>query len=232
MNKRNIIVICAAIVLIIIIIWMAVRAMNNKNNYSENTNIEVTTEYVEDLTNEAVDDKISGYVLEQDNIMHTMMEAMGSVENSGSADVDFLMGMIPHHKSAVEMAESYLKYGAENESMKTLAENIITTQNEEIAQMNKMIKSIKTESSNTENEKAYINEYMNMMQHGHSHNNTNYENIDMAFAEGMIQHHQMAVDMAEIIIKYSEDDQVKKLAENIIKTQKKEIEEMNVFLNS
>lgn len=95
-----------------------------------------------------------------------------------------------------------------------------------------MIKSIKTENANVEKEKAYINEYMNMMQHGHSHNNENYENIDMAFAEGMMEHHQMAVDMAEIIIKYGEDEQVKKLAENIIDTQKKEIEEMNNFLNS
>ena len=67
---------------------------------------------------------------------------------------------------------------------------------------------------------------------GHSHNNENYEHIDMAFAEGMMEHHQMAVDMAEIIIKYGEDEQVKKLAENIIDTQKKEIEEMNNFLNS
>ena len=47
-----------------------------------------------------------------------------------------------------------------------------------------------------------------------------------------MEHHQMAVDMAEIIIKYGEDEQVKKLAENIIDTQKKEIEEMNNFLNS
>lgn len=231
MNKRNIIVICAVVVLIIII-WTAVRAMNNKNNSSENVNTEITTESVEPLTNEAASDKISGYLAEQDHIMHTMMGAMGSVESSGSADVNFLMGMIPHHESAVEMAESYLKYGAENESMKSLAENIIKTQNEEITQMNNMVKSINTENANTDNEKAYINEYMNMMQHGHSHNNANYENIDMAFAEGMMKHHQMAIDMAEIIIKYGEDEQVKRLAENIIETQKKEIEEMNNFLNS
>ena len=54
--------------------------------------------------------------------------------------------------------------------------------------------------------------------------------IDEAFAEGMIEPHQMAVDMSELILKYTKQKDVTKLAKNIIKTQQAEIRKMNVVL--
>lgn len=225
MNKRTIAAICIVIILIIII-WAAVAAVNRNHSNNSHTMVESG----ETSANNNADNEITAFINEQDTIMHTMIEAMGSLEYSGSADIDYLNGMIPHHESAVKMAESYLRHGANNDAMKTLAENIITTQNEEISLMNNMIKTIKAENTGNENAKKYAEEYVNMMQQGHSHNN-NYDSIDKMFANGMIEHHQMAVDMSEIILKYGEDEEVKRLAENIIETQKKEVEEMNNFLN-
>ena len=48
---------------------------------------------------------------------------------------------------------------------------------------------------------------------------------DKDFVMMMIPHHQGAVDMAEVELQYGKDPTLKKIAEQIIKSQKKEIEE-------
>lgn len=53
---------------------------------------------------------------------------------------------------------------------------------------------------------------------------------DADFIRGMIPHHQGAVDMANIVLKYGDDEQAKKLARNIIRAQKSEIAWMKRWL--
>jgi len=53
---------------------------------------------------------------------------------------------------------------------------------------------------------------------------------DRDFLIMMIPHHQGAVDMAELEIKYGKDPEVKAMAEKIVKDQKKEIRGMNDHL--
>lgn len=50
-------------------------------------------------------------------------------------------------------------------------------------------------------------------------------NADKDFAMMMIPHHQGAIDMAEVELKYGTDPVMKEMAQKIIDAQKKEIEE-------
>jgi uncharacterized protein (DUF305 family) len=55
--------------------------------------------------------------------------------------------------------------------------------------------------------------------------------LDKAFLEEMIVHHEGAVDMANIVLEKSENKELKDFANNIIETQSKEINQMNKWLD-
>jgi deoxyhypusine synthase len=65
--------------------------------------------------------------------MTKMMIDMG-IKPSGNVDRDFVSMMVPHHQGAIEMAQAQLRYG-HNEQLKRLAQEIIVTQQQEIAAM-------------------------------------------------------------------------------------------------
>lgn len=54
--------------------------------------------------------------------------------------------------------------------------------------------------------------------------------FDVDFIRAMIPHHQGAVDMAKIVIAFGKDPEVKKLAEDIVKSQEAEIAFMREWL--
>jgi len=56
------------------------------------------------------------------------------------------------------------------------------------------------------------------------------EDADVAFACGMIAHHQGAIDMAEVLLEHGDDPQMRALAEEIIAAQVGEIEQMTTWL--
>tara|TARA_R110002110_G_scaffold20312_65_gene82641 strand:+ start:762 stop:1100 length:339 start_codon:yes stop_codon:yes gene_type:complete len=56
------------------------------------------------------------------------------------------------------------------------------------------------------------------------------EDADVAFACGMIAHHQVAIDMAQVLLQYGDDRQMIELAGEIIAAQVGEIEQMTNWL--
>jgi uncharacterized protein (DUF305 family) len=53
---------------------------------------------------------------------------------------------------------------------------------------------------------------------------------DVAFVRGMIPHHQAAIDMAKVVLQYGKDAQTRKLAEDVVREQQREITEMQEWL--
>jgi uncharacterized protein (DUF305 family) len=54
--------------------------------------------------------------------------------------------------------------------------------------------------------------------------------VDRDFVTMMIPHHQGAIDMAEVVLKYGKDPEIKALAGAIVAAQEKEIGEMKAWL--
>jgi uncharacterized protein (DUF305 family) len=66
--------------------------------------------------------------------MHSMMGDLTALNRARNFDTEFVRQMIPHHESAVIMADMLLAANPRPE-LKTLAENIITAQQAEISSM-------------------------------------------------------------------------------------------------
>ena len=180
-------------------------------------------------------DDLSRYLTEQDSIMMNMMEDMVIREKSGNASLDFLRGMIPHHEAAIKMSESYLSYEGKSDELKTIAQDIITAQKDELKQMNELVKSYEKDGKKDQTkEDAYLEQYSKMFADdsmSHHMDASGVNSLDQAFAEGMIMHHQMAVDMARDILEYTDYEEIRTMAQNIIDVQEKEIAQMEKILN-
>jgi hypothetical protein len=73
------------------------------------------------------------YLSENDAAMNKMMTDM-VIKPTGDVDRDFVSMMTPHHQGAIEMAEAVLR-GGRNEQIRRLAQEVIVTQQQEIAAM-------------------------------------------------------------------------------------------------
>jgi uncharacterized protein (DUF305 family) len=65
--------------------------------------------------------------------MAKMDEAMGAMEMTGETGADFALMMIPHHQSAIDMAEAYLASEGQDAELTKLSREIIEAQEREIA---------------------------------------------------------------------------------------------------
>jgi hypothetical protein len=73
------------------------------------------------------------FLSENVSVMTRMMTGM-EIKPSGDLDQDFAAMMIPHHQGAMEMAQAELRHG-HNEQLRRIAQEIIVTEQQEIAAM-------------------------------------------------------------------------------------------------
>ena len=93
-----------------------------------------------DHSGHSMDDAMGGFMAAMD----AMMQATPT-ESSGMVDADFLLMMIPHHQSAIDMARVELEQG-EDEETRAMAQEIIDAQEAEIAEMRAMLERMGVEA--------------------------------------------------------------------------------------
>ncbi len=165
-----------------------------------------------------------------------MLEEMNTMTMTGDFDLDFATMMIPHHQSAVEMAEMYLPNG-KDEKIKSMAQNIITSQKKEMEDLRNMIANHKTsEKKDVHPDKSHGNGEHNELMEAMNTMMDKMKGIkksgdaDKDFATMMIPHHENAVMMSQSEISHGKHFELKKMAEKIIKDQNLEIKQFQEWL--
>lgn len=166
----------------------------------------------------------------QDSYGPTMMNEQ--LEVSDQRDLMFAVMMIPHHEQAVEMSELALGI-SDSAELTDLANQIIAGQTPEIDLMQGWL-----DESEQFSEMPGIMESMPGM-NGMGGMATEEEMEDLAdlsspefdqmFLELMIDHHEGALDMVQMILD-SDNPEVKTLADDIVRVQTDEIQQMERML--
>jgi uncharacterized protein (DUF305 family) len=167
----------------------------------------------------------ASFLARTDAAMTRMMAAM-QIKPSNNPDRDFVAMMVPHHQGAIDMAEAELSYG-HNEPLRHLAQEIIVTQQEEIAEMRLALVSAAASPSTGPQEAPFLarnDAAMARMMAGIKIKPSN--NVDRDFVAMMVPHHQGAIDMAEAELSYGHNQPLRGLAQEIIATQEQEIAAM------
>ncbi|GAA1693922.1 hypothetical protein GCM10009792_12500 [Microcella alkalica] len=150
------------------------------------------------------------------------------------ADAMFTMMMIPHHEQAIEMSELMLGRDDIDPEIVALAEQIIAAQDPEIELMEQWLDDWGLPS-------------MPGGGHGGGHGDggpggmmsdgdldaiegAEGDEAERLYLEGMIEHHEGAIDMAQDVLDDGESTDVAELAETIIVTQQVEIDRVHQLL--
>jgi uncharacterized protein (DUF305 family) len=150
---------------------------------------------------------------------------------AGSGDVPFdqafIDAMVPHHEGAIEMAEAAKRAGLSEPELVEIADAIIATQQDEIEQMRawrrEWFGSAEVDPSGAD-AMGMSREEMGM--HHDASALREAEDVDAMFASMMIDHHLGAVAMARLAEKRSERGEIRRLAQEIVAAQEREIEVM------
>lgn len=135
--------------------------------------------------------------------MMKQMDNMNNMKTMNDPDHNFAMMMKVHHIAAKEMAEAELLNGHHAE-VKSIARKMIAEQSEEINEFDKFLKNRSTD--NMKGNAAFFNESMQMMKDMPMDMDKSVTDSDEQFIAMMIPHHQQAIDMSKMYLRYSKAD--------------------------
>jgi uncharacterized protein (DUF305 family) len=160
------------------------------------------------------------------------------------ADVEFMSGMIPHHAQAVIMA-GWAPTHAARQDVAILCERIVVGQRDEILTMQNWLRDRGLPVPDATSTKMKMN--MDGMEHDMlmpgmltdeemaALDRARGPEFDRLFLEGMIRHHQGAIDMVDKLFKSyggGQEELVFKFASDVYADQGIEIDRMNKMLES
>lgn len=156
-----------------------------------------------------------------------LLTSCASSENSGAEysaqDLMFAEMMIPHHEQAIEMSDIALAKSQDSEVL-ALATQIKNAQAPEIDQMKSWGGTSMGSHAGHMMDGMLTDEEMQALSAAMG------KEFDRLFLEGMIKHHEGAIDMAEMVVQ-STNQEVSTLANAIITAQKEEIVRMKELLS-
>ena len=175
--------------------------------------------------------------------LHPTPPGLGRLPFS-DADVEFMSGMIPHHAQAVIMAGWAPSHGA-REDVAILCERIVVGQRDEIATMQTWLRDRGLEvpdATSTRHKMKMGGMTHEMLMPGMltdeemaALDRARGPEFDRLFLEGMIKHHQGAIDMVDKLFgSYgaAQDETIYKFASDVYADQGIEIERMNKMLET
>jgi uncharacterized protein (DUF305 family) len=180
-------------------------------------------------------------------MMDSMMVKMMNAAKGSSAETEFLNQMIPHHEGAIAMANYEIEHGKDF-SMIQLAKSILAEQQAEVQQM-KIWVSLQptTDREIPPSYDAAMNRTMSIMMQAlpeqsmpsdtdqsmpSDKDQSTPSDTDRSFAWVMIPHHQAAIDMGKVLLRYSRDGIITSYCEHLISSEQMEIEQMLSFIKS
>jgi uncharacterized protein (DUF305 family) len=169
------------------------------------------------------------FLVKSNAAMNRMMVGM-KIRPSQKVDKDFVEMMVPHHQGAIDMAQAELSYG-HNEKLRAIAQEIIVTQQDDIATMRlALVNMFASTSQFTRQDEgpfsARNNAAMAKMMAGMKIKPSN--NVDKDFVAMMVPHHQGAIDMAQAELIYGNYEPCRGLAQEITSTQQQQIVAMQL----
>ena len=160
-------------------------------------------------------------------------ESASEGDRTKAAEKAFLTGMAAHHESAIEMAE-IADERTQDPFIKKLAGDILKTQERELAQMEEIYERL-FDAGLRPDPGAHEELGLTAEEAGMTHSAETSEMLrrvdpfERAFVDEMVPHHRGAVRMAEAVLEMTRDARLRSLAEGIVRTQKREVAEMNDF---
>ena len=142
-------------------------------------------------------------------------------------DRAFIDAMVPHHESAIEMANAAKEAGLSQPDLIKVADDILATQQVEIDQMKEWREQWFGSSAIDPDGAAALG--LSESEMGMQHDADAFRSssdVDTDFAQMMVTHHQGAIEMARLAADRAEHDELKDLAEAIIDAQEREIDVM------
>ncbi len=174
-------------------------------------------------------------------ISETMMNSMHkpmmdtTFAESDNIDLNYLSNMIPHHQGAIDASEILLKY-SNNQKVRSQAQAIIKEQKAEIKEFQNLLPQLQEQKNlYSPKEVTLFNNQakadMDTMMKNMNATKLTHQ-IDRDFLEGMIPHHQGAIDASEQILQYTQNENIKNIAKRIIQSQGQEIETFKTILKT
>jgi len=148
-------------------------------------------------------------------------------------DRAFIDAMVPHHEQAIAMAKDAQAAGLSEPVLVEIADAIISTQQTEIDQMTGWRE--KWFGSSTIDPAGADALGMSMGEMGMSESPMDFASepdVNGAFASMMMDHHQGAIDMAQLALEKGQHEEITDIARAIVETQQDEINVLQAFAGS